>query len=156
MLVLYPYTERRPEALAALAGTVAAVDVSSSDDAYWRLLARHWRAGRAFAVVEHDVVVPAGLMAGMDACDRWWCTAPVPRHHVGAPLVSSLGCARFSTGLLAAEPDLMDTAGRFSVGMPPKHWVHLDIAIADTLGRRGYEPHVHPGDIIHLPKTTGA
>lgn len=156
MLVLYPYTERRPEALSALTGPVAAVDVSGAADAYWRLLARHWKAGRGFVVVEHDVVVPAGLVAEMGACDQWWCTAPVPRHHPGAPLTASLGCARFSTRLLADEADLMIAAGRFSVGMPPKHWVHLDIAVADTLDRRGYEPHVHPGDIIHLGKTTGA
>ncbi len=152
--VVYPWTLQRPEALAALAEhRVERFYVGGHDDAYWRLLAWLWGRGGCLLIVEQDVVVGEGCLDVLEACEWPWCCAAIPRHNPPHELLThSLGCVRFSAEMVQAEPDAMAEAARFTNGLPPGHWCHLDVAVYETLTRRGYVPHVHYGPVIHLPK----
>jgi hypothetical protein len=159
--VVVPHVALRAETRDVLdASAWTAAYVGYSDDAYYDLLGRLWAAcgasGDGLVNVEQDVIPPDGFLESLAACDEPWCTYAIPRHnHPDQPLTNSLGLVRFSAALIASEPDLMAAVGKFSAGMPPKHWAHLDVAVYETLRARGYGPHVHEPAAIHLPKLDG-
>lgn len=161
MLVCFPFTVRHPEVCAALQTSVAGepiwdADVSGSDDLYWKTLANLWGCDDDLVVVEHDVIVTAAILDGFKNCPEPWCTQALGRHsNPDNPLLHHLGCTRFRQELLTAEPDCIDQAGLFTNGMPPKHWAHLDVAVYETLTRRGYRPHCHWPPAIHLDLSSG-
>lgn len=117
------------------------------DGAYWRLLGEEWRRPGDLVLVEQDVGLRAGVLDGFAACARPWCGHP---YLIGAQLLVCLGCTRFSAGLKAAEPDLLEVVGDCADGgVPARSWRRLDVRLADELRRRGYEPHEHAGAVKH-------
>lgn len=151
MRVVVPTTRTLPEVWDALAGAgvdAEAVDVSGAEDAYWRLLSELWAAGDDFCIVEHDIVVDAGTIAGMAACAEPWCACEYPylRGHC-----AGLGCARFRSGLLRATPGLMDEVATMANALhPPKHWCTLDAWMQVRLGSHGYRASHRHGTVGHL------
>ena len=55
------------------AGTVIRRDVSTTQFDYWELTRQLWESGEDWAYVEHDVVIPDGCIAGLEACPELWC-----------------------------------------------------------------------------------
>lgn len=160
MIVLYPHTRHHPESLAAVraqAGLrVLGWWVAPDDEAYWRALRTCWTdagaVGGSLTIVEQDVVIPPGCIAGFDACGEPICLHPQPRHtppHI--PLERHLGCVRFSAAYIAAHADLIEVAGTFSQGRPARHWEHLDTAVWWAIG--DHLPHTHTPPVVHLPRS---
>jgi hypothetical protein len=149
--VVLPYTQLRGEVLGAVRASGVAfecVNVSDSDDSYFRLLRDLWSAGESFTLVEHDVVVGPETLKSFDDCGHEWCASQY-RYLRGT--YWGLGATRFRGPLLRRFPDLMDEVGEYdSPGHGPKHWCSLDAAITISLRARRVEfPHVH-GEVTHL------
>jgi hypothetical protein len=138
MRVICPYTVIAPETRAALDASGypwEARDVSGSESAYWELLAELWGAGEAFALVEHDVIPSAEVLASLGACQADWCAAPFP--YVNG-LIAGLGCTRFRPGIITRNPDLLNVVALMSDEKhPPRHWCRLDAWTDLVLSRRG-------------------
>lgn len=156
MRVVVPYVALHPQAEAALdrfAPEAERFFLGRTSDAYWRLLADLWATGEGFLIVEQDIELVEGVVEGLAACPQWWCLHPYPGGGWatgGDPLLyQSLGCTRFSSDLLRAEPDLMSEVGSVSEGLPAKDWRRLDVTIGPRLNWRGYQPHVHWPAVIH-------
>lgn len=151
MTVVLPYTRLHP-ATARLANKHAPghrkVPLWPGDDAsYWRLLAEEWRQPGDLLVIEHDIGIHAGVVEGLTACAQPWCGHP---YLIGRTPMVCLGCTRFTAALKAAEPDLLEAAGRISEpGLPAGHWRRLDVRIAAELTRRGYTVHEHAPQVAH-------
>jgi hypothetical protein len=131
-----------PAALALRAeGLYPQVVIMDDDLAYGRLLARLWREGAGFVLVEHDVVPWPGAVAGMASCREAYCGH---RYQIAGQLGGTLGCVRFSAALIAEHPDLPATwAG--------SHWSNLDIKLTNALWDVGVrEYHVHEPPVAHL------
>lgn len=155
MLLFHPFTVRDPQVWdalqqAAVGEAIWDTDVSGGDDLYWKALAAVWHTDDDLLIVEHDVIVTGAILDGFDNCPEPWCCQAVNRHSSPNMLLHHLGCTRFRQQLLTAEPDALEQAGRFSAGMPPKHFKHLDVAMYETLTRRGYRPHAHYPPAVHL------
>jgi hypothetical protein len=146
--VLMPYTNLHPEVTAALdaSGYVwEPVDVSSDDEAYYRLLSEVLPGGAC--IVEHDVVVERDTLREMDACPEGWCSVPV-WYYDGASY-PGLGCARFRAGVVT--PETMQRVGEMSDEThPPKQWCRLDAWLGGTLLSKSVRRHVHEGVLRHL------
>lgn len=149
--VVTPYVPPlRPEVVQALTGwDVSFVDVSSSDDAYWQLLANLWSRGGTFVLVEHDILVRPDSIEELVNCHHPWCSFQVP--YVGR-LYAGLSCAKFSEALIARYPDALDRIAAFSdEDHPPRHWCRLDSHLqAYVLNPGGEEMHVHGPPLTHL------
>lgn len=150
-MILLPYTRLHPAA-ARLANRHAPGHVRARIDpadvtAYWALLAKAWAQPGDLMVIEQDVGIAAGVVAGLAACRRPWCGNAYP---IGGQLLVALGCTRFTAELKTAEPDLMDVVGADGTGgLPARHWARLDVRILDELHRRGYERHQHQPPVAH-------
>lgn len=151
-MILLPYTRLHP-ATARLANVYAPghvrIRLSPGDDtAYWRLLAETWSEPGDLMVVEHDIGLRPGVVDGLAACREPWCGHPYRIHRL---IAVCLGCTRFTAGLKATEPDLLDAVGRIDNddGPPAKHWRRLDVRLADELHRRGYQVHEHQPQVAH-------
>jgi len=149
MRVVAPLTQLHPHAFGALATYAphaAFVDVSSDDECYWRLLRGLWGLGESLAIVEHDIEVHSGTLSSFEACVEPWCVAPytgMPYKRYPVPVLRcALGCVRFSAGLIAATPTLIDD-------LPVRHWRRLDSQIATFLQRAGYRAHEHEPHVVH-------
>ena len=145
---------RTHDALTAYAPDAEWVRLTSRVDAYYDLLAGAWADGQGFLLVEQDIEIHASVVPEARTCPEPWCTWPYPgpgfAGETGDPLLyESLGCVRFSSELLAAEPDLMDEVGGVSEGMPPRDWRRLDVTIAPRLRWRGYAAHRHWPAVVH-------
>lgn len=119
------------------------MDLGPGHDAYYRLLCRLWVAAESFLVVEHDVEIHAGVIPGLEACGCDWGLYPYPG--AGQPpqlLTSSLGCTRFSAGLLARHP-------QFMAALPVRDWRRLDCEIHPRLVALGEKPCVHEPPVDH-------
>jgi hypothetical protein len=145
--VICPYTTLHPEATAALDASGyawEAVDVSSDDAAYYRLLCDLAAQGEDFALVEHDIVVAPDTLASFDACPAEWCAALYP--YLGG-WSTGLGCTRFRAGVVT--PELMRQVGEMSDEThPPKFWCRLDAWVQHMLPGRG--PCRHGRVLDHL------
>jgi hypothetical protein len=150
-VILLPYTRLHP-ATARLANRHAPGHQRARIDpadltGYWRLLAGAWRQPGDLMVIEQDIGIHAGVVEGLTACREPWCGHP---YRVGTQMLVCLGCTRFSSGLKAAEPDLLDAVGQVADGgIMARHWCRLDVRILDELRRRGYEQHRHEPPVIH-------
>lgn len=111
-------------------------------EAYWRLLAHHWRQPGDLVVVEQDIVPAPGVVDEMLTCNSLWCASPY--WVTGRWLSDGLGCTRFSAGLKSAVPDLLERVG-YDTGpdAPAKHWCLLDWRTSRLLRSLGHEPHEH-------------
>lgn len=136
MRVVCPHTHVSAETVKALRGfRVEFIDVSSSDTAYFDLLAGLWADAADFAVVEQDIVPTVGTLPSFARCSGLWCAAPYP--YLGSKTYAGLGCARFRAGLMTAHPDLMDAVALHDYeGHFPRHWCTLDAAIQRELWKR--------------------
>jgi hypothetical protein len=153
--VICPYTPAglRPEtetALEALGRPVEMVDVSGSDHAYAALVETLWADGRAFLLVEHDMLPTPAAVAAMEDCPRWWCANPYRVNHQPGETIVGLGFVRFRAQLLAAEPDAAAAAGRYAGARPARHWALVDARLARVLSGRGYQAHHHTPAVGHL------
>lgn len=139
MKIVCPYAGDGPEpgTVQALAGyRVELVDVSSSDEAYWGLLAGLWSEGETFAIVEQDVTVAATTLGDMEACDNVWCAAQYG--YLGSSNYAGLGCVKFDGRLTREHPDVMEVAGRYEdEAHTPRHWCVQDFAIQQALHAKG-------------------
>jgi hypothetical protein len=145
MKTAYPYTGTGfPQALAALDGwPVEKINVSSDDQAYYRLLADLWHSGEDFAIVEHDIVIPPGALQRLVDCPQEWCAGIywMPYGSWG----SWFGMVRFRGSLTTRHPDLPES-------IEHRHWGALDSATMNHLRLLGYpEPHRHEF-VKHLTK----
>jgi hypothetical protein len=157
--VVCPYTEFHPLAEAVLKRHAPQAEyfyVGQTDQSYFNLLAEVWAAGCGFLLVEHDIEIRAGVVREARACPEPWCTWPYSGPGWSDPAgdalwYESLGCVRFSTQLLAAEPDLMSVAYAITdrQGRPAGDWRALDVSIAPTLKDRGYRAHHHRPVLHH-------
>ncbi len=157
MRVVVPFTEMAPATAAALDATSApweAVDVSSDDESYWRLLRDLWADSETFLIVEHDIVVRPSTVVEMAMCPSQWCAARYPYfngNHAG------MGCAKFGTSLLRALPDAIGEIGdRFDGSHPRRHWCRLDAWLTRLLHQRGIPlctNHAPVGHVRSFPGT---
>lgn len=151
-MILLPYTRLHP-ATARLANRHAPghtrARIDPADDAgYWRLLAAEWAKPGDLVLVEQDIALRPGVIAGFDSCREPWCGHPYP---IGAQLLVCLGCTRFTAELKAREPDLLEQVGRDDTGgLPARDWRRLDVRIGDELRRRGYTVHEHLPSVGHF------
>lgn len=98
--------------------------------AYAQLVARLWRDGETFAIVEDDIAPWPGAVGHMLDCPRPWCGYHycLPgRWDVGSgdgdrKLWGSTGCYKVDAAVMAAAPDLFERWERHD-------WWHLDVAI---------------------------
>lgn len=131
-----------PAALALRAeGLNPEVVIMGDDLAYGRLLARLWRQGDGFVLVEHDIVPWPGAVSALSSCPEPYCGH---RYQIAGRLGGTLGCVRFSSALIAEHPDLPSRwAGT--------HWSNLDIKLTSGLWDVGVrEYHLHEPPVAHL------
>ena len=122
------------EALKSQAPDAEFIDVHASSTAYWSLLSDLWALGQDFAVIEHDVVISPGTIAGFEACPEPWCGC----RSVGGSM-PFLQCTRFRRELTVAYPNLL-------LDIPPgrRHWDGLDMCFLPQLEElRGASVHQH-------------
>jgi hypothetical protein len=110
------------------------------DTDYARLVINLLSAGEDFVLVEQDVEVRPGFVAGLAECERPWCfhayAFSLPYDRVG--LVVPLGCTKLR-GSIIGRPALLRR----------HHWLGFDSHLGEVLVGEGYEAHRHPGDAIH-------
>lgn len=158
--VVVPHTEMHPltdRALHRWAPSAERIDVSTSETAYWELLAGLWAAGEPFAVIEHDIEIHEHVIPSFVDCPQPWCVFPYVWRWGFTPspalsdveglLTQALGCTRFGAACLKAHPDLLDHMGRRETTR--SDWAHLDILLACQLRARGYTPHAHLPEVRH-------
>lgn len=115
------------------------VDVSDSPSAYHELVCQLWRDGKAFLLVEHDVVVNPRALRQALYCHCGWGVSPYAGPG-GKVLTTSLGCTRFSTRYISEHPTAAEDAARVeNDGLPRMDWRRLDVRLADQLDF----PHIH-------------
>jgi hypothetical protein len=149
--VVIPFTRLQPDVLAAVRASgrpYECVNVSDSDESYFRLLSELWAAGESFTLVEHDVIVGPETLASFDDCPHLWCAA---KYSYLKGSYWGLGCTRFRGPLLKQFPGIMDEVGEYKAPRhSPRHWCTLDQALTHTLSAHRVEfPHIH-GEVEHL------
>ena len=149
MRTVCPYTQLQPLAERALARFAPDADCVylgvTSLTAYHGWLCEMWAAGEGFLLVEHDTEIHATVLPELTACPEPWCLFPY--NGPGAPesdrlLQGALGCTRFSTALLQAQPGFM-------ASIPTRNWQRMDCEILPRLRTLGYEPHIHMPPVLH-------
>jgi len=134
--VFVPWTREHPECRGALAHAAPVyVDVSADLFAYWRMLRKCWRAGSAFVLVEHDVMVRPDTIAELADCPEPWCAFAV---WMGEGEIATLGCVRFGEAVVRDPFPAPE----------PVEWTGLDMAMEH--GLRGWTKHVHRPALGHL------
>lgn len=152
MRVVCPYTKLHLLTETSLAEHAAHAELVQLDatrpDAYWSAMAAWWADGESFTVVEHDIEIHGTVLADFTACPEVWCIFP----YMGPSaelLFMSLGCTRFRSVLITAEPDLLEAVGRRTDGLPQKDWRRMDTLMLGELRERGYSPHPHDPPVLH-------
>lgn len=153
---LHPATKAAVEASLQEGDEVVWADTSSSDSAYFGLLAEQWRRGSSFVILEQDKVPMPGALRELYDCPEPWCTYP----HLMAngneiPITQpTLGCTKFAAELMTDWPDLIERAGRLDMGYGSHHWGRLDMAITAGLMWAVGSCHVHEsGRLAHEHQT---
>jgi predicted O-methyltransferase YrrM len=141
----------RPETMKALIDSghpFVEWSVGKSDDAYYQLIAGLWRNGHTFITVEQDIVPTKSQLDDLVSCGEPWCAFAYEYPPFG--LYAGMGLARFSAGLLRAEPRAMEITGAWRDDKhPPMHWCRVDGWLKAHLMERGYTQHIH-GQVEHL------
>lgn len=138
------------------------VDCSDRDDAYFELLQRSFDQDGDLVLIEHDIVVHAGVFHAFRYCPHPWCAFPYLKD--GRPLIG-LGCTRFRAGMLEHTRGVWGLVARHGNdaevgdGMPARHWVRCDVRLDAELMQleyvwrgnvRTYRPHEHGPLVGHL------
>lgn len=132
------------------AGPVWLEDVSSDDEAYWRLLARAWDRCRDrvddLYVIEHDVVVHEQVFEQFDACGCTWCAFA---YQTNGSVRPALGCSRFRHELIDAHPNVWWKVAELDpkIAGTRRHWLQLDVKLEVALWSM---PHRHDPPVEHL------
>lgn len=80
------------------------VDTGFDDEANYWLLARLWRDGEAFMLIDHDIVPPVGAIEALASCGEPVCAFPfLADSSQFAPAMEEIGCTRFSRALIRAH-----------------------------------------------------
>lgn len=119
------------------------IHVVNGDYGYGELLARSWRDGAGFCVVERDIVPWPGALQALWDCPELWCGY---RFMLGrGDLGAGLGCLRFSAELLAAHPGAADHLAGVV-------WHDLDGRVMDMMAGLGFgDFHEHEPPVGHAP-----
>jgi hypothetical protein len=138
--IVQPFVTLFPESVAAIDGA-RFVDVSSDDQAYWRLLTDLWRKGEDFCIVEQDNVPAPGVLQEIESCPEEWCGEP---YLLGGQWGCRFGVVRFRGALMARYPFIPDA-------IKARSWHALDSAWINHLRLVGpQEPHWHWPAAKHL------
>lgn len=141
MKILVPSLTPEPVALRALYAEGLDPTLCPVDDgyAYGQLVEDEWHAGEGFTIVEHDIAPWPGALGALARCSLPWCGyryALGERGYIGG----SIGCVRFSSGLIREHPDLFD-------GLGQTHWRNLDGVIEQRVSQVTNQRRFHE----HLP-----
>lgn len=140
--IAVPFTSLRAETVVALAGEKIRYAPMLTDTSYWELLRDLWGAGQSFILVEHDIVVNETTLDELKVCDHDWCAMPFP--YRGEERAYSLACTKFSKGIIARHPDLIEIVGQMSdEAHDPMHWCRLDMWLFMVLSELGEVRHEH-------------
>jgi hypothetical protein len=119
------------------------VHVVAGEYGYGELLARLWRDGVGFCLVEHDIVPWPGALAALWDCAEPWCGYRFMLGH--GDLGRGLGCLRFSTELLQTHVGAADELAGIA-------WHDLDGRVMDLMQSAGLDDyHVHHPPVGHAP-----
>jgi hypothetical protein len=165
----------RPATRAAVEAQVGGEAVFLADPGggmfYADLLRRLFREPGDLVICEQDVVPPPGAIAGLLACDHYWCGHLLPFE--GRFNYATLGLAKFSAELKRRLPAVFD----YALARPPwlarvpclkpgevdpwagddvslwpssVGWPRCDILILRELETRGLRWHRHDPPVVHL------
>ena len=153
--VLVPYTRIVAPALNALkryAPHAEYMNVADDPCAYWDMLAKAWRKGKTFVIVEHDVEIRDDTLSTFRECDAPWCGFATALSSAG--FRPAFGCTRFRDTLMREYPTVMDLVGAINDdGMPPKDWHRLDVRTSRVLhDEYDIEQHAHFPPVRHHNK----
>lgn len=140
MKVVVPFTNLHPVTKAVLAGYDVMYVPMNDDEDYSRLLRNLWQAREPFVLVEHDIAPWPGCVDELYACPADWC-ANSYTWKGGIGLSHMFGCAKFSTALMGALPDVWNT---------PCHWSECDQRLFFAAREKQIEPHLHRPPVLHL------
>ncbi len=151
---LHPETKRLLDKQAASRGEKVEWRRLNPNDttAYARLLVEAWAWDGDLVIVEHDIGIHAGVLAGFDACRQPWCGHP---YAIGAQMLVCLGCTRFTAQLKASLPNLMAEAAAIGSeqdggGVAAGDWRRMDVRIGACLERLGHNRHQHDPAVEHF------
>ncbi len=163
-IVVVPFTQGRlkPQTQAAVKESGLHSQfyrLADSDSAYHNLIESAWDEGKTFITVEQDIVPHEGALRELLDCPEPWCAFEYEYPPFG--LYAGMGCAKFSSTLIAKFPDAMTETGKWdddtpgarhipsSLPHPPKHWCRVDGWLKQYLEDGGARQHVH-GVVEHL------
>lgn len=110
--------------------------------AYGRAFQEWWSDGRAFCIVEHDMVPSWEQLAALARCPELRCA--VPYAYMGKVIDQGLGCTRFSQELIRDHPYAADQS--VVCGTRPQRkakWNQIDMGIYSYLKIVGVPIHRH-------------
>ena len=127
---------------------VEIVDCTGKQTLYHETLEQYWAEQQDWVNVEHDVVIHEEVLHTFDRCPWPWC-AYLTELSCGYT-AGALGCVRFRTLVMQAEPNAMTEAGKADQsGVVAKAWYRTDVRLDLHLRHAGYLPHIH-GRVEHL------
>lgn len=111
--------------------------------AYGQLLARIWKEGTGFIVVEHDIAPWPTALRLLAMCSQQYCGHYYPMAN-GGEVGGALGCTKFGTTLVVNNPDLVRT-------WPTVEWKYLDAEVISTVDYhlKGHF-HLHSPPVAHV------
>jgi len=112
-------------------------------ESYHRYLISLWQEGEGFLNVEQDIQIHRDVIPQLSECTEPWCAfGYAGPSGLGEDLLTrSLGCTRFSTELLKAEPGL-------PTSILMQSWRRLDAVLGPRLMEVGYQVHVHEPPVL--------
>jgi hypothetical protein len=159
MRIIVPYVTLNPQTVDALdqhanGVPVSYIDVSSDDEALWRLWKQIWADQEDTIVVEHDIVIHSRVVPELEECPTPWCTFGYPYPYGNSDPYHGTGCVRFRAALMANEHDLWDRVGaRSGPKHPQRHWCSLDGFSHLELWPRGYVQCKHSPPVGHADQS---
>lgn len=115
-MIFVPFTRIWPPTFEALDGWAVTPVKMTADDSYLEFFRTRWKEGRAFTVVEHDVVVQPGQLERLESCTHQWCCCPEDG------LRATFSIVRFRAGFIRDNARVWDNPHR--AGQPS--WTYLD------------------------------
>lgn len=152
MKIVVPFTESytdsdglprglHPQVKERFDGVAEFVDVGKERTEYFELVAKLWRAGEPFCLIEQDVLPEIRDLDALERCDEPWCICPYPGPPWAGLLIDCLGCTRFNEEIMASAPRLFEDLP-YVTGWRD-HWLGVDQGLARLLRRAGWQSHIH-------------